>query len=171
MSKKSIHIPKVFSVGYCWTLWKLNAVFWNIIEKAYGNIWCWWGIIFVIFENIPGAKFSYFKNQIWTTNPYRLTYLLKSFWNCWILLIQIRLDELKRTLFKSLTIYQQLWLFLLPCKILCDYKSLTSSKSMPNKSNYDFKKKYPQICMGTLKPLHLDQKQLFSPYASVFEYK
>ena len=43
---------------------------------------------------------------------------------------------------KSLTIYQQLWSYLLLCKVSDHYKSLMPSKSMPQKSNHDFKEKY-----------------------------
>ena len=56
---------------------------------------------------------------------------------------------------KSLTIYQQLCSFLLLCKFLCHYMSLTPSKSMPQKSNHDFKEKYPYIRVGTLEPLRI----------------
>ena len=51
---------------------------------------------------------------------------------------------------KSLNIYQQQRYFLLHCKISCHYKSLTPSKSMPQKSNHDFEEKYRCVRVGTL---------------------
>ena len=44
---------------------------------------------------------------------------------------------------KSWTIHQQLWSILVLCKILHHYKSLTPSKSMPQKRNQDFTEGYP----------------------------
>ena len=45
---------------------------------------------------------------------------------------------------------------------------------MPQKSNHDFKEKFPHVCAGTLKDMcikdTLTKKQLVLPYASVLEY-
>ena len=53
----------------------------------------------------------------------------------WFKLAFCHLCQLEGFLFyiilKCLAIYQQLWSFLLLCKILCHYKSQTPSKSMP----------------------------------------
>ena len=38
---------------------------------------------------------------------------------------------------------------------LYTYKSLTPSKSMPQKSSHDFKEKYLYIWAGTLEPMHV----------------
>ena len=54
---------------------------------------------------------------------------------------------------KSLTIYQQLWSLMLLCKILCHYKFLTPSTSMPQKSNHSFKENYSYIQAGTFEPM------------------
>ena len=39
--------------------------------------------------------------------------------------------------------------------ILCHCKSLMPSKSMSQKSNHNFMKKYPYIRIGTLKPMRI----------------
>ena len=57
--------------------------------------------------------------------------------------------------FNHLTIYQQIRSFLVLCKILCHFKSVTPSKSMPQKSNHDFKEKHPNIWAGTLEPMRI----------------
>ena len=49
---------------------------------------------------------------------------------------------------------------MLPCRILCYYKSLMPSKSITKKSNHDLKGKYPYVPMGTLKT--------YGPKAAVF---
>ena len=56
---------------------------------------------------------------------------------------------------KSLTIHQQTWSFLHLCKLLRHYKSLTPSKSMPQKSNHNFKEKYHYVRTGTIEPKHI----------------
>ena len=56
---------------------------------------------------------------------------------------------------KSLTIYQQLWSFLVLCKILWHYKSLAPSKSMPQKRNHDFTERSPSIKAGTYEPTRI----------------
>ena len=38
----------------------------------------------------------------------------------------------------------------------CHYKSLTPSKSMPQKSNHDFKEKYPYVRAGTFEPMCIE---------------
>ena len=65
----------------------------------------------------------------------------------------------KKLFYRVLTIYQQRS-FLLLCKILCHYKSLTPSKSMPKKSNHDFKGKYPYFGRVHSNPCTLET---FSP--------
>ena len=39
---------------------------------------------------------------------------------------------------------------------LYTYKSLTPSKSMPQKSSHDFKEKYPYVHVGTFKPMRTE---------------
>ena len=60
-------------------------------------------------------------------------------------------------------------------QILCHYKSLTPSKSLPQKSNYDFKGKYHYVRAGTIEIMHIKDiltKNRFSlPYASVLRYE
>ena len=64
--------------------------------------------------------------------------------------------------------------FLLFCKILSHYMSLTPSKSIPQKSNHDFKEKYPYVRAVAIKPMCikdiLTKTRDFLPYASVLEY-
>ena len=69
--------------------------------------------------------------------------LLRSFvaWKC---------NYQKNFALKSLAIHKQLWSFLPLCKIFCHYKSLSHTKSMPQKSNHDFKEKYPYVRPSTL---------------------
>ena len=56
------------------------------------------------------------------------------------------------------------------CKILCHYKSLTPSKSMQQKSNYESRVTYPYIWAGTIEPMRIKNiwtKNRFLPYASM----
>ena len=56
---------------------------------------------------------------------------------------------------KSWANLQQLWSFLILCKILRHYKSLTPYNSMPQKRNQDFTERYPNIKAGTYKPMRI----------------
>ena len=64
--------------------------------------------------------------------------------------------------------------FLLFCKISC-HKSLTPSKSKPQKSKHDFKEKFHYVRVGTIEPMHTKDimtiKPVFLPYESVLEYE
>ena len=79
---------------------------------------------------------------LYVTKSLCLSYYLfrDSFWKC-----------------SSLTLitYQQLCSLLLLCKILSHFKSLTPSKSMPQKRNQDFHKKCSYIREGTLEPMRI----------------
>ena len=44
-------------------------------------------------------------------------------------------------------------IFLVLCKILCNYKSLAPSKSIPQKRNHDFTERYPNTKAGTYEPM------------------
>ena len=68
---------------------------------------------------------------------------------------------------KSWTIYQQLWSFLVLCKILCHYKSLAPSKSMPQKRNHDFTERYPNIKVGTYKPMRIKDILIKTGFSAV----
>ena len=70
---------------------------------------------------------------------------------CWNYLLKVTSD-MKFPL-KSWTIYQQLWLVLVLCKILRHFKSLTPSKLMPQESNHDFKEIYLYIQGGIFEPI------------------
>ena len=43
------------------------------------------------------------------------------------------------------------------CRIFSHHKSLTPSKSIPNKNNHDFKEKYPYVRAGTLEPMRIKE--------------
>ena len=53
--------------------------------------------------------------------------------SCLSIVHSLMCHRFETDLLKSLTIYQQLWSFLVLCKILSHYKSLAPSKSMPQK--------------------------------------
>ena len=56
------------------------------------------------------------------------------------------------------------------CNILCHYKHLTPSKSMPQQNNHDLKEKCPYIHAGTMEPMRIKDiliKTVFLPCASV----
>ena len=67
-------------------------------------------------------------------------------------LILPSLYDLQSLILTSLT---KQWSFLLLCKILCHYKSLKPSKSLPQKSNHDSKEKYHYMHVGSLEPMRI----------------
>ena len=74
---------------------------------------------------------------------------------CCLLILQLFGTSLSiEVRLKSCTIYQQLWSFLVLCKILCHYKSLMPSKLMPQKRNHDFMERYTNIKAGTYVQTH-----------------